>query len=59
MTTRYCPTCRDERPVETPPCPDGHVDCPEWVCVDCGSGFVAGWLADDRPQRSDRLTSAA
>jgi hypothetical protein len=31
-----------------PPCIDGHTDdggeCPEWVCVDCGSAVVTGGL---------------
>lgn len=49
MTTRYCPTCRDERLVEQPPCPDGHAECPELVCVDCGTAIVIGWLAVDAP----------
>jgi hypothetical protein len=60
MSTRYCPSCRDERPVEQPPCPDGHADCPEWACVECGTVFVAGWLAVDVPERqARRLTTAA
>lgn len=49
MTFRYCPACRDERPVEQPPCPDGHAECPELACVDCGTAIVVGWLAVDAP----------
>lgn len=38
-----CPGCRDERAFEQPPCMDGHgVDCPEWVCVDCGTALLVG-----------------
>ncbi len=50
VTSRYCATCGEERPWEQPPCPDGHADCPEWVCSACGSGFVFGWLEVDAPR---------
>lgn len=47
LATMPCPTCRDERPFEQPPCPDGHHDCPEWVCTDCGAALLVGgtWSA--------------
>jgi hypothetical protein len=42
---RWCPCCRDERFFETPPCPDGHgADCPERVCVGCGTAVWIGPL---------------
>jgi hypothetical protein len=44
METRYCPGCRAERVVEQPPCLDGHEDCPEWACTECGLAIVFGWL---------------
>jgi hypothetical protein len=47
MTMKRCPGCREERVVEQPPCLDGHVDCPEWVCVECGTAIVFGWLTAD------------
>jgi len=47
METRHCPGCRAERVVEQPPCEDGHVDCPEWVCTECGTAIVFGWLTED------------
>jgi len=47
MDTRYCPGCRAERVVEQPPCPDGHLECPEWACVECGTAIVYGWLTAD------------
>ncbi|HET6910880.1 MAG TPA: hypothetical protein VFH54_16235 [Mycobacteriales bacterium] len=47
MEARYCPGCRGERPVEQPPCPDGHAECPEWYCTECGTAIVYGWLTDD------------
>ncbi|HEX3907305.1 MAG TPA: hypothetical protein VHW92_05195 [Mycobacteriales bacterium] len=59
MTTIYCPTCRDQRPVEQPPCVDGHVDCPEWICLDCDTVIVAGWSVTDAPRRVRRLVHAA
>ena len=40
-----CPICGDVRPFEQPPCSDGHAggaDCPEWLCVDCGTAFLLG-----------------
>jgi hypothetical protein len=47
METRYCPGCRAERVVEQPPCADGHEDCPEWACTECGLAIVYGWLDVD------------
>ena len=44
-----CPTCAQVTDVEQPPCADGHTDdggeCPEWLCVECGTAFVSGDLA--------------
>jgi hypothetical protein len=41
LITLFCPTCRDERLTETPPCPDGHGDaCPDRACVDCGTALM-------------------
>ncbi|HVA60441.1 MAG TPA: hypothetical protein VNG13_07875 [Mycobacteriales bacterium] len=48
---RYCPACRDEREFEQPPCLDGHSDCPEWSCVECGHAVFVGWFADQAPAR--------
>jgi hypothetical protein len=59
MTRIYCPTCRDQRPVEQPPCVDGHADCPEWICLDCDTVIVAGWSVVDAPHRDARLIHAA
>jgi hypothetical protein len=39
---RYCGSCDDERPFETPPCTEGHgADCPERACTDCGAALLA------------------
>lgn len=46
METRYCPGCRAERVVEQPPCLDGHDDCPERACTECGLAIVFGWLTE-------------
>jgi hypothetical protein len=59
MTTKFCPTCREERLVEQPPCIDGHADCPEWACVDCGTAIVFGWLEADAPVRQSAAHAAA
>jgi hypothetical protein len=41
-----CPPCGEIREFVQPPCADGHTDdggeCPEWICVDCGSAVVTG-----------------
>ncbi len=41
-----CPTCGEDAAFEQPPCADGHTadggECPEWVCTDCGAGFLLG-----------------
>lgn len=59
MTTRFCAQCRAERIFEQPPCPDGHADCPEWSCTDCGAAYVTGWLEVDAPQPLRSTTAAA
>jgi hypothetical protein len=58
METRFCPGCRDERVVEQPPCADGHLDCPEWACVECGTAIVVGWLEIDMPAPMHRSHAA-
>ncbi|HWB66280.1 MAG TPA: hypothetical protein VG708_05585 [Mycobacteriales bacterium] len=58
--TRFCPRCQGEQPVEQPPCPDGHLDCPEWICLSCDHVFVGGWLAvDAAPAAGERLARTA
>ena len=37
----HCPVCAKTRPVETPPCADGHgSDCPDRACATCGTALV-------------------
>ena len=36
MTETYCSACRTDRLFETPPCQDGHDDCVDLMCVECG-----------------------
>ncbi len=42
----HCPTCDDVTDHVQPPCADGHTDdggdCPEWICVDCGTALLIG-----------------
>jgi hypothetical protein len=59
MITLHCPTCRGLRPVEQPPCLDGHTDCPEWICLDCETVIVVGWAIADAPRAGDLLVHAA
>lgn len=41
VTTQWCVACATDQAFEQPPCPDGHgADCPEWLCLDCGSAVV-------------------
>lgn len=47
-TLRFCVTCAADASFEQPECIDEHgVDCPEWVCVQCGDALVVGFLGDD------------
>jgi hypothetical protein len=59
MDTRYCSGCRADRVVEQPPCADGHLDCPEWACVECGTAIVVGWLEADVPATTGHARSHA
>jgi hypothetical protein len=59
METRHCPGCRAERVVEQPPCMDGHDDCPEWVCTECGTAIVFGWLTADIVSPARRVRRSA
>lgn len=61
VVTRHCPTCRDERAMEQPPCAE-HAECPEWICVECGTAIVVGWLDADAPglaAPAGRISTAA
>jgi hypothetical protein len=41
MIELYCPECADFEAFEQPPCVDGHgADCPEWLCVICGTALL-------------------
>jgi hypothetical protein len=37
----YCPDCAELEAFEQPPCIDGHgADCPEWLCLTCGTALL-------------------
>ena len=39
----YCPECAELETFEQPPCVDGHgADCPEWLCLTCGTALLIG-----------------
>lgn len=60
METTYCPDCRAERAIVQPPCADGHFECPEWACIECGAAIFVGWLSIDvavEPPRARRKTA--
>ncbi|NHC13894.1 hypothetical protein [Motilibacter deserti] len=50
-----CAECGGPRAFEAPPCGEGHTDCPDLACTDCGSAVVVG-LTDPAP---DPAPSAA
>lgn len=60
LVIRHCPGCGDDRPMEQPPCAE-HAECPEWICVECGTAVLVGWLIIDAPGAGDirRIDTAA
>jgi hypothetical protein len=44
-----CAPCGEITEFVQPPCVDGHTDdggeCPEWICVDCGTALLIGDVA--------------
>lgn len=40
LVALFCPTCERETLAEAPPCWDGHDDCPDRACVECGTALV-------------------
>ncbi|GAA4578052.1 hypothetical protein GCM10023176_53130 [Micromonospora coerulea] len=51
----YCDTCEGVQPFEAPPCVDGHgVDCPELVCVGCGTALLIATFAFRAPRLDAR-----
>lgn len=42
-----CPGCSTPTLFETPPCTDGHLECPERACTRCGTAVLVGALPDD------------
>ena len=41
MIEAYCPECAELEAFEQPPCVDGHgADCPEWLCLACGTALL-------------------
>ncbi|NHC46128.1 hypothetical protein [Motilibacter aurantiacus] len=53
-----CVECGDQRAFECPPCADGHADCPDLACIDCGSAVVVG-LPDPAPVATPFRTRAS
>jgi len=40
---RFCTTCQADVAFDQPDCLDEHgLDCPEWVCVECGDAVLIG-----------------
>ena len=52
---RFCTICRGDMAFEQPDCVDAHgVDCPEWVCVECGDAVLVGFVLPARTPRATR-----
>ncbi|WP_051114150.1 hypothetical protein [Actinopolymorpha alba] len=46
-STFECPSCRRLQLFEQPPCDDGHkAECPEWVCIVCGTALFVDVTLD-------------
>ena len=58
---RHCAECGGERAFEQPQCEDGHGDCPDWGCTECGMAiWVGGSAARSRsPQGVSTVASGA
>ncbi|HSK25896.1 MAG TPA: hypothetical protein VK894_03195 [Jiangellales bacterium] len=37
----WCPDCHDLRDFVPVPCAEGHLDCPDRACVDCGAAVFS------------------
>ncbi|MDQ2789339.1 MAG: hypothetical protein M3Y73_06390 [Actinomycetota bacterium] len=60
MIEVYCPECADLRVFEQPPCVDGHgMDCPEWLCLTCGTALLIGVPVELREQLPRTFSSRA
>ncbi len=47
----YCPECAGLQSCEQPPCLDGHgADCPERLCLSCGTGLLIGVPVEPLPR---------
>ncbi len=58
LENHWCGECRDERLFETPPCVDGHDDCPERICTVCGYAFLVAVIPTE-PTPVGRRSHAA
>ena len=49
----HCSFCLADRPFEQPPCDCGRgVDCPEWMCTECGAALLVGGSVGPAPAPS-------
>lgn len=60
MIEAYCPECAKHEAFEQPPCVDGHgVDCPEWLCLACGTAVLIDVPVDPVPPQQRLFDSRA
>ena len=60
-TIRHCPDCGQDRIFEQPhslgggclDSADGY--CPEWLCVDCSTGLLIGFIPYPREPAAEQL----
>ena len=59
LVLHWCGDCAGVRAFEAPPCSDGHPECPEFACLECGAAIVvAGLPGDVGHARAEALTGA-
>jgi hypothetical protein len=54
--TLWCADCGDDRLFDALPCTDGHADCPERACVECGMAVL---LVDAAAEPAPVMTAVA
>jgi hypothetical protein len=49
LVLQWCDDCGGARAFEGPPCVDGHAECPDLACLDCGAAIVLATITDTYP----------
>lgn len=60
MIEVHCPECAALKEFEQPPCLEGHgADCPEWLCLSCGTALLIGVPVEPQEQMPRAFGSRA